>query len=266
VPLRYLGSGRKYADGIGEGHNSIDKVYNNKLRAAMTIRLHYFQHVPFEGLGSIERWAQNAGCHITVTRFYDEPALPATDAFDWLVVMGGPMGVHDEADFPWLAWEKELIHQAIGQGKVVLGICLGAQLIAEVLGAQVYPNAVPEIGWFAVQKTESADKVSLSRVFPDVFDALHWHGDTFNLPANGVHLARSQACRNQGFVFDERVVGLQFHLETGPEDLNQLITHCRDELDGSAYVQSPAQMLSEDRPFKHNQSIMNGLLNELIRI
>ena len=90
----------------------------------MTIRIHSFQHVPFEGLGSIGAWAENAGHRINTTRFYDSPDLPAVDSFDWLVVMGGPMGVHDEPDLPWLAWEKELIQQAIEQQKVVLGICL----------------------------------------------------------------------------------------------------------------------------------------------
>ena len=231
----------------------------------MTIRLHYFQHVPFEGLGSIGIWAEKAGCRITGTRFYEEPSLPDTDNFDWLVIMGGPMGVHDTERYPWLAWEKEVIYQSLERGKVVLGICLGAQLIAEVLGAEVYPNAQREIGWFPVQKTIPSGRSPLGDVFPDRFGAFHWHGDTFALPEDAVHLAHSQACENQGFIYDERVVALQFHLETRSSDLRRLIDNCRDELDEGPYIQTPEQMLSEDRPFESAQLTMERLLLALSR-
>ena len=229
----------------------------------MTIRLHYFQHVPFEGLGSIGSWAEKSGCRISATHFYDEPALPATDTFDWLVVMGGPMGVHDTALYPWLAWEKEIIYQAIDRGKVVLGICLGAQLIADALGATVFPNARPEIGWFPVQKTVAAGRSDLGAVFPDRFEALHWHGDTFALPEGAVHLARSQACENQGFIYAERVIALQFHLETRRADLVKLIDNCRDELNDGPYIQTPEQMLARDRPFAQGQTTLGRLLDKL---
>lgn len=230
------------------------------------IRLHYFQHVPFEGLGSIGPWAEKTGCRSSASRFFEEPSLPVIENFDWLVVMGGPMGVHDTDLYPWLAWEKEVIYQAIEQDKVVLGICLGAQLIADVLGAEVFPNAQREIGWFPVRKSAKSGSSALATIFPEQFEAFHWHGDTFFLPENAVHLGSSEACENQGFIYDERVVALQFHLETRPSDLTRLIDNCGDELHDSPYVQTPGEMLSEDRPFEAAQTIMERLLDALTRI
>jgi GMP synthase-like glutamine amidotransferase len=104
------------------------------------MRAHFFQHVPFEGLGSIESWLRDAGAKATGTRFFKAEPLPRLDDIDLLIVMGGPMSVNDEADLPWLASEKRFIRRAIEEGKAVVGVCLGAQLIANAMGARVYPN------------------------------------------------------------------------------------------------------------------------------
>ena len=117
------------------------------------MRIHYFQHVPFEGLGSIEDWIRSEGYDLFSTRFYRNDPLPELDRIDWLIVMGGPMGANDDHIYPWLAAEKKFIGEAIKKGVRILGICLGAQLIASVLGARVYPNAHKEIGWFHVRLT-----------------------------------------------------------------------------------------------------------------
>ena len=110
------------------------------------MNLHYLQHVPFEGLGFIDEWAGNNGVEVGVSRLYAGEVFPAMDAFDGLVIMGGPMGIHDHEEHPWLVHEKAFIRKAIDAGKPVLGICLGAQLVADVLGAKVYPGPQKEIG------------------------------------------------------------------------------------------------------------------------
>lgn len=188
------------------------------------MNVHYLQHVAFEGLGSIEAWVRRGGHTLGATHFYRGDPLPAVDAMDLLVVMGGPMNIYEEADYPWLADEKRFIERAIAAGRRVLGICLGAQLVADVLGARVYANAEKEIGWFQVEKTESAAASRLFAAFPAQLDVFHWHGDTFDIPAGAVRVARSAGCANQAFVYDKRVVGLQFHLETTSDSARQ-ITH-----------------------------------------
>lgn len=144
------------------------------------MRAHYFQHVPFEGLGSVQAWLVANGYQITATRFYEFSELPDLEQIDLLVVMGGPMSVNDEAIYPWLVAEKSFIRTAVQSGKRVLGVCLGAQLIASALGARVYPNAQKEIGWFPIQGIASSERVPFC--FPSVIEVFHWHGETFDLP------------------------------------------------------------------------------------
>jgi GMP synthase (glutamine-hydrolysing) len=230
------------------------------------VHLHYLQHVPFEGLGSIESWAQAAEFRISATRLYAHDLLPAVDEIDWLFVMGGPMNIYEDIQHPWLKQEKEFISRVIAQGKLVLGICLGAQLIADVLGAKVYANLCKEIGWFPVYKTEDAARTSLADVIPDTMDVLHWHGDTFDLPAAAVHLTRSEACANQGFVYEDRVIGLQFHLETTAPGLQSLISHCSHEIDDSRFVQPPEMMTAEPERFKQVNQVMDQLLDRLVKL
>ena len=110
------------------------------------MNIHYFQHVPFEGLACMEDWVRRPSNKVTATRFYEDARLPFIELFDTLIILGGPMSVHDEKEYPWIAQEKDLIRRAIERGKRVIGICLGAQLIAEVLGATVSKNTFREIG------------------------------------------------------------------------------------------------------------------------
>jgi GMP synthase-like glutamine amidotransferase len=189
------------------------------------IRLHYLQHVPFEDLGIIEEWATARGFEIRVSQLFNHDPLPAFEHVDWLVVMGGPMGIYDHVEHPWLVAEKAFIKQAIDAGKTVLGICLGAQLIADALGAKVYPGPQKEIGWFPIERSPAAPKL-----LPEKLMVFHWHGDTFDLPEGAVHLASSSACSNQGFIYNHRVIGLQFHLETTPKSMEALIENCGEEL------------------------------------
>ena len=227
------------------------------------MRLHYLQHVPFEGLGSIETWAGRHGHSITVTRFHAGDALPSVDSFDGVVVLGGPMNIYEELKYPWLKNEKRFINGVIENGQPVLGICLGAQLVADVLGARIYQNEHREIGWFPIYKMQAAYRSVLSSFLPSAIEAFNWHGDTFDLPPGAIHLARSEACENQAFVYDERAVGLQFHLETTRNSAENLIEHCRNEIVDGPFIQTPEQILSQRAPFQQINRSMDSLLDML---
>lgn len=227
------------------------------------MNVHYLQHVPFEGLGSIETWFKNQGHTITVTHLYKNEELPSIEDIDWLIVMGGPMGVEDQAIYPWLTKEKAFIKQAIDQNKIVLGICLGAQLIADVLGAYIIKNSFREIGWFPIQFSEEAKATELGTALPNEFDAFHWHGDTFSIPDHAIPLASSKACLNQGFILNDKVIALQFHLETTATSVLDLTIHCKNELDNSQYVQTADEMLERPERFENINKIMNLILEYL---
>jgi GMP synthase-like glutamine amidotransferase len=227
------------------------------------MRAHFLQHVEFEGLGSIESWLKAAGCEITNTRFFESAALPDLKKIDLLVVMGGPMSVNDESVFPWLASEKQFILEAINSGTPVLGICLGAQLIASALGARIYRNHVKEIGWFPIYGMLSNDKTFFS--FPPLMKVFHWHGETFDLPSGACRLAKSDGCENQAFQFGKSVIGLQFHLETTREAARELVTHCRDELVPSTYIQTEKEILAVDPEiYKSINQMMGSVLSYLL--
>lgn len=226
--------------------------------------LHAFLHVPFEGVGSIAAWAAERGHELVETHCYTGETPPHPTADDLLVVMGGPMGVDDTADHPWLAGEKKVIEAAIAAGCRTLGICLGAQLLASVLGAAVTPNPVPEIGWFPVTMTPAGQAEPMLAGLPATFDAFHWHGDTFAIPPGAVHAASSEACPNQAFVYQGRVVGLQFHLETTPAAMQNLIKHCPDDLTTTGpTVHSAKQMHAGRAALKTIKPLMYSVLDAL---
>lgn len=207
------------------------------------MRVHVLQHVPFEGLGCIAPWFAERDARLSHTRFHDDPRLPEARGLDLIIALGGPMSVNDEASLPWLIAEKAFLREAIARRTPVLGICLGAQLIATALGARVGPTAEKEIGWFPVRglAPEPTDPETCFH-FPDHCTVFHWHGETFDLPEGARRLADSPACRNQAFQLGARIIGLQFHLETTPESAEALITQCRHELIPGTWVQSEAQI------------------------
>jgi GMP synthase-like glutamine amidotransferase len=209
------------------------------------MRAHYLQHVPFEGLGSMESWLQNAGYEISCTRFFESGVLPPVDSFDLLVIMGGPMSVNDEQAYPWLVNEKLFIQSVVEAGIPTLGVCLGAQLIASALGGDVFPNTVKEIGWWPIEAVDEASSSEPSTFrFPRDIDVFHWHGETFSLPDGAIRTAQSRGCQNQAFQFGGHVIGLQFHLETTPASARAIVESCRDELVAGEFIQTEVEMLS----------------------
>lgn len=225
------------------------------------MKVHWFQHVPFEGLGSIEGWIRRRRHTLGATRFHRGEPLPAVEDVDLLVVMGGPMNVHEQAKYPWLTREKRFIEGAIASSRKVLGVCLGSQLVADVLGARAYANNEKEIGWFAIETTGAAAASRLFGRFPARLEVFHWHGDTFDIPAGALHVARSGSCAHQAFVYGERVVGLQFHLEMMKAGARQLIAHCSDDLAGGSYIQKPEEMLAGRMRFDTANAVLEGLLD-----
>ena len=173
------------------------------------------------------------------------------------------MGANDDALLPWLGPEKRFIRHAIDARKRVLGICLGAQLIAAVLGARVFPNEQKEIGWFTIRRSADAVKYPLGAVFPKQIEAFHWHGDTFDLPAGTIRLSSSDACLNQAFAYGDHVLALQFHLETTFEGTRGMIGECANELVPAPYVQTADEMLSRSERFDNVNRLMKTVLERL---
>ncbi len=227
------------------------------------MRIHCLQHVAFEGLGSIETWIRSNDHSLTATRLYLDEPLPTPEELDLLIVMGGPMNVDEEKTYPWLLPEKRFLAQVINKGRAVLGICLGAQLLAKVLGARVFANKHKEIGWFPVTTSEFAAGSKVFATLPPSFEAFHWHGDTFAIPRGAVHIARSIGCENQAFIYDERIVGLQFHLETTLASAQGLIANCGNELVPGAYIQDAQAMLADRQRFMAINAHMQTLLNKI---
>jgi GMP synthase-like glutamine amidotransferase len=227
------------------------------------LRIHCFQHVAFEGLGCIQKWIDRNLHELTYTRFFDGDSIPKSEDYDWLIVMGGPMGIYDK-EYAWLEPEKVAIKHAVDSGKTVLGICLGSQLIADVLGSKVFRNSEKEIGWFNIYPTDQAlSNNLLSDISKEGLVVFHWHGDTFNIPANAEYLAFSKCCKSQAFAFNKKVIGLQFHLEVTFESLRSMLENAGDELILAPFVQSEKEILSQTERIDKNNELMFVLLDKL---
>lgn len=228
----------------------------------MSLRAAVLQHVPFEGPGSIADWLNARGAEVRTIRLYAGDALPAPAEVDLVIAMGGPMSVNDDWFHEWLKDEKLFLADCIAAGKAVVGICLGAQLIASALGAKVGPNEHSEIGWFDIEAVPAEHTFR----FPDRATVLHWHGETFALPAGAKLLASSEACRNQAFQLGQRVIGLQFHCETTPDSLDELLEACGDELVPERFVQEEGDILEAlPQHAPANQALMAAVLDYVTR-
>ncbi|MBI4343372.1 MAG: type 1 glutamine amidotransferase [Candidatus Omnitrophica bacterium] len=172
------------------------------------------QHVPHERLGTLEEALTASGCEITPLNVYDATARwPSLEAVDALIVMGGPQSVYQQDRHPYLTKELSLLRQALQRRLPVLGICLGAQLLAEALGGTVRAAQQPEIGWYPLMREPGASGDPLFEAFGRTETVFQWHGDTFALPKGAAQLASSPLCPQQAFRYGDRAWGLQFHVE-----------------------------------------------------
>lgn len=227
------------------------------------MRVHYLQHVSFEDLGILSEQLQQKGHTVTCTQLFKNEPLPNMDDFDWLIVMGGAMGIFDEAANPWLAHEKHFIKTAIDAEKTVIGICLGAQLIAHVLGARVFPNPQREIGWYAIEPSDEISSSALGSVFHKPMEVFHWHSDTFDLPEGAIPIGSSEACRQQGFVYNNTVIALQFHIETTATGVSGMLENCGDDLDESRFVQTGSHILAQPNRFSNINEVARKMIEAL---
>lgn len=225
------------------------------------MRIHFIQHVAFESPGYLLQWANEQQHSISFTRTYESEIFPTVDQVDWLIVMGGPMGAYDEDKYAWLKQEKDFIRSVIAAGKKVLGICLGSQLVAAALGAKVYPHTKKEIGWWPVKKTGFSNGIPLLQHLPDEFISFHWHGDTFDLPQGAILLLQTDACPHQAFLYNNQVMGLQFHMEAMPELVKAMAEHGKEELVEGGFVQGEKYILENQEHYAPNNRWMAGLLS-----
>ena len=229
------------------------------------MRIHVIRHVSFEGPGNIAAWARTRGHSLTESDQALGQALPSVDSFDLLVLMGGPMSVNDEAGFAWLKPEKELVRKALAAGKKILGVCLGAQMIAAALGAKVYPNALKEIGWYPLEATATGAAYPLLKGLPRVLNAFHWHGETFDVPQGASHLYRSSACEHQAYALGTQVLAWQCHLEVTVETMQAMIVNGRDELDlKKPFIQSEGAMEAQQEKAGLLQPLVFQLLDQFV--
>lgn len=227
------------------------------------MNIHYLQHIDIETPGIILEWSGSEKHDIKGTKLYTNTNLPDIIDFDWLFIMGGPMGAYEEKKYPWLKKEKVFIEKAIKANKMVIGICLGSQLIADVLGAKVYQGLIKEIGWHPVKWTDKALEMPFFKDFGKNEMAFHWHGDTFDMPRNVVQLAESQVYASQAFSYENNVFGFQFHLEFTSRIIKSLIRNQSHELKSGPYIQSKQEILSNLSLLERNQQLLSSFLSNL---
>lgn len=228
------------------------------------MNLHYLQHVPFENPGIILEWAADGKHPVTCTKLYEAYTFPNLAEIDWLIIMGGPMNIYEEEKYPWLKEEKAFIKAAVQADKLIIGLCLGAQLIADVIGGSVIKNPWKEIGWFKVNLTKEAKNHSAFSFLPESPMVFEWHGDTFvNLPADTVLLAYNEACQNQAFAYGNRIFGFQFHLENTWEIIENLMNHCAEDMTEGKYIQTVEEITSQKHLIEQDNVWMRQFLSNL---
>ena len=214
------------------------------------MKIHVLQHEEPEigGPGVIKQWAEEKGHQLTITRIDLEESYPAVEDFDLLVVLGGIPGAYEEEKYPWLIEEKKWVRSVIEEKKYVLGICLGAQLIADAMGGKSAKHDVKEIGWWPVEFTKEAQSHPLLKGLPNEATFYEFHQDYFTIPSGATHLAKSKACQNQAYAIGNRVLALQFHPEMVIESTKYVVEKIGGMLkEDGPYIQKPEQLLEKDK-------------------
>jgi GMP synthase-like glutamine amidotransferase len=229
------------------------------------MKIHCLEHLKNETLGSIGTWITQKQHSLTKTLLYnedfsEEPHFPNPEDFDLLLIMGGSMSVWEEAEYPWLKPEKKFVKEVIKSGKPILGSCFGGQIIAEVLGAKVTKNKYKEIGWHEVKlvipsRIEKKESLELPTCFFSEFKAFMWHGDTFEIPAGAIKLFESEACANQGYLYNGNILGLQFHPEADKQWVKNQIEESSHELISDKYIQAADAICRQKTSFEEAKKV-----------
>jgi GMP synthase (glutamine-hydrolysing) len=228
------------------------------------MNIYIIQHVPYETAAYIETWAARHHHRLHVLKMYESPEFPPLESIDTCIVLGGPMNVYEEERYPWLYTEKKFIEQIIGRQIPIVGICLGAQLLAQVLGARIFQNMYKEIGWHHLTLYKSERVHSPFDSLPDTPIAFHWHGDRFEIPAGAHRLAASEACENQAFLSGENILGVQFHFESTRESIENLLRYNRNDMNRGAFVQTPGQIRQSYRFIPQINAMIETVLTSFI--
>jgi GMP synthase (glutamine-hydrolysing) len=229
------------------------------------MRLHLLEHDPDELSDThLIQWAKQKGHAVGQTYLCKNEKPPALDEIDWLMVMGGSPSVWEEDKYPWLIPEKELIARALVHNKIILGICFGAQLLAQALGGTVSANCPKEIGWHDVNLTKAGRRSFLFRGIPDRFTTFHWHSNCFTVPQGCTRLAFSEATPNQAFVSETRsIVGLQFHPEYTPAMVTYFSREYGHTWESGPFVPSPQVVVNKTGHLQETYKLMATLLDNM---
>jgi GMP synthase-like glutamine amidotransferase len=227
------------------------------------MRIHVIKHERLEGPGAIAAWAGERGHRTATTELSLGEPLPRPADFDALVLMGGSMSVNDEDRFAWLRPEKQLVRDSLDAGRKILGICLGAQMIASALGAPVTQNPEKEIGWFPVEATDAGWEHPFWLGLPRALPVFHWHGETFGLPKGAVHLLRSAACEHQGYAIGSQALALQCHPEVDAVSVAEMVENGRGELEsGRWFIQTEEAIKIQSAPLARLRPVLYRLLDQ----
>ena len=229
------------------------------------------QHVPFEGLGKLDIWCQLRAITPDIYRFFEERPLPDLIQYSGLIILGGPMGVLEVDRYPWLQREIQFIQSTIQAANIpILGICLGAQILASILGGSVQHAADKEIGWYPISISPDAKKHPFFQAWPEEFVTFHWHQDTFTPPKESFSIASSAACSQQGFYMEKQgnsgqtipIVGFQFHLEMTQEISKRLVESCHEDIaTAGPFISSKKQILSGFAPYAKSHTHLFSFLD-----
>ncbi|MBE1446794.1 type 1 glutamine amidotransferase [Paenibacillus sp. OAS669] len=223
------------------------------------MRMLLLKHFDFDDPSYFISWAGQHEAELTILFPPNGFHAPAMDSFDLMIILGGPMSAYQDNEYPWLQSEKAFIREAVESGRKVLGICLGAQMLAEVLGGRVYRSPHKEIGWHLVKR--NGTQHPLLEGVPDDFYSFHWHGDCFDIPAGAVSLASSEACRHQAFTYGEHVLGLQFHLETTEGCMTTMLERWQHELVEAPWIQKAERILEQTERTQASKALLHQILN-----
>lgn len=230
------------------------------------MNIHALVNYSVADLGTILEWIEKKGHQVTTTNVYENTNFPDVVDFDMLIILGGMMGAYEEEEYPWLINEKQFIIETIEANKAVLGICLGSQLIAEVLGGKVYPHQHEEIGWWPVTFFDKVDEYDIFQGLSKKLPFFQYHSDTFDLPNGAVRLAESEATKNQAYIYKDRVVGLQFHPEFSEGKIKKIVELFGKKISPGPYTQSPEEFLKEKENFTNAKKFLFRLLDNFEKI
>lgn len=230
------------------------------------------QHVPFEGLGKLDNWFQMRAVTPEIYRFFEEKELPDLSHYSALIILGGPMGLYELDQYPWLKQELAFIQKLLrGTSIPVLGICLGAQILAHLLGGSVKKHSQKEIGWYPITLSKKAQSHPFFEKWPAEIVTFHWHQDIFEPPTGSLEIGSSAACDHQGFYYEKTndrgeksaVVGFQFHLEMTYEISKRLVESCHEDIaKPGPYIGSKNQILSGFAPYAQSQAHLFSFLDQ----